>query len=152
MTNTFERQLTAALPKLTRYARQRASDSAAAEDAVQDAVVRALRVRPIGPLEPWLMAALKYTLIDQRRAVRRMAYAGAPSDYAADQAAPDCPHRALEVTEAFAAVQRLPPAQYDAVMARAFSLREPGARDTPSESNRTYRARLALREHCPLHL
>jgi RNA polymerase sigma-70 factor (ECF subfamily) len=97
------------LPRLQRYAHALTRDNAAAEDLVQDALVRAYErhhtFRPDGNLRTWLMSVLHNVFIDGRRRQRAEARKIEHSAVTSDGTAPpeqEWHLRLKQVGEAFA--------------------------------------------------
>lgn len=80
----FERELLALLPRLRRFARALARDSADADDLVQAALERALKARdqwmPGTRLDSWMMKIVRNCWIDEMRSRGRRARTFAPEE------------------------------------------------------------------------
>jgi len=80
----FERDLLTLLPRMRRFARALARDSADADDLVQVAVERALRARdqwaPGSRLDSWMMRIVRNCWIDEARSRARRARTFVPEE------------------------------------------------------------------------
>ncbi|HET9356352.1 MAG TPA: RNA polymerase sigma factor [Sphingomicrobium sp.] len=151
----FEQQLVALLPRLRRFAHGLCRNASEADDLVQQAAERALRSRgqwqPGTRLDSWLYRILRNLWIDSGRAHSRRSKHEAPAEEAGEIADPGAsPHAALELSEAMAAMQRLPEEQREIVMlilVEGFGYRETAELlDLPigTVSSRLVRGRTAL--------
>jgi RNA polymerase sigma-70 factor (ECF subfamily) len=119
--DVFQRQLTAMLPRLRRFARTLARDWADADDLAQKTVEQALRrqgqYRPDTRLDSWMFTIMKNAWIDETRARSRRLRWFRPAeagDVVADPAAPGLESR-RGVARIEAAMARLPEDQRLAV-------------------------------------
>ncbi|PCD03960.1 RNA polymerase subunit sigma-70 [Sphingomonas spermidinifaciens] len=118
---SFERDLTALLPRLRRFARALARDAADADDLAQAAVERALVARdsfvPGTRLDSWMYRIMRNAWIDTARARRRAAQTFVPEEDGAHVG--DAGDRAMEARAELARVGRamdtLPDDQREAV-------------------------------------
>lgn len=146
-----------ALPLLRRYARSLARDRAAADDLVQDVLLRAYEksgtFQPGRSLKVWLLAILRNAFISGIR--RREAEAARDEDFAyqtADAIASSDPEQAVYLAQIAARFARLPEAQRSVlhlVAVEGFSYQEAAdALEVPIGTimSRISRARAALRE------
>ena len=154
--DAFQRQLTALLPRLRRFARALARDWADADDLVQKTVEQALRrqaqYRPDTRLDSWMFTIMKNGWIDETRARSRKLRWLRPAEFGeqvADGAAPNLDsHRGLAAIEA--AMARLPEDQRLAValvLVEGFSYAEAAeVMDVPvgTLTSRLVRGRAAL--------
>ena len=158
--DTFREQLLAALPRLRRYARSLAFDSAVAEDLVQGTVERALthwhQFDQRRDLVVWLLAIAHNAFLDMRRRERRM-HSADPADVqrVADEqahhnASHDADSLALRV-DLMSALQRLSPDQREPLLlvcVEQFSYAEVAETlgiPVGTVMSRVFRARAALR-------
>ncbi len=154
----FERELVALLPRLRRFARALARDTADADDLVQVAVERALarreQWRPGTRLDSWVFTIMKRAFIDEGRARTRRARVLAPpeaGEQTADPAAPALEAR-LRAQAIEAAMAQLPEDQRMAValvLVEGLSYREAAeVMETPEGTltSRLVRGRQALAE------
>ena len=117
----FERELLTLLPRLRRFARALARDSADADDVVQTALERALKAQgqwtPGTRLDAWMMKIVRNCWIDEARSRARRARTFAPEE-AGERVGADG-HRDIERRVELHAVDRamdaLPPEQREAI-------------------------------------
>jgi RNA polymerase sigma-70 factor (ECF subfamily) len=128
---TFERELIAAIPELLRYAERRCASPHAAEDAVQDTLIRLLRNRDQYALRTniaaWGKRDLKHAMIDHWRSEGLHRKRGEAWGNVVSPVAADDPHAVLEYSEALAAVRALPPDEATALCAVAAGYSHPEA-------------------------
>ena len=109
----------AQIPALRRFARALLRDAEAADDLVQDCLLRALSrwhlLRSDEELRAWLFAMLRNLHIDALRAKARRGTAVA-LDLAPEPAAAGTPEGALHFTEVMAALDRLPLEQREVLL------------------------------------
>jgi RNA polymerase sigma-70 factor (ECF subfamily) len=129
----FERDLVGLLPRLRRFARALARDSADADDVLQTALERALKARdqwaPGTRLDAWMMRIVRNCWIDQARAQTRRG-----RTFVAEEAGTDIGSDAHELVERRAelrdvdrAMETLPDEQREAialVLVEGFGYRE----------------------------
>jgi RNA polymerase sigma factor (sigma-70 family) len=129
----FERELTALLPRLRRFAHALSRDGADADDLTQATVERALRSRdqwqPGTRLDSWLYRIARNLWIDTVRARGRKERHEAPEESA--EGIGDDPRGSIEATlelkRAMSAMQRLPDEQREVValiLIEGFGYRE----------------------------
>jgi RNA polymerase sigma-70 factor (ECF subfamily) len=154
----FDDELTAHLPDLRNYALSLTRDRAAAEDLVQDCVVRALRrrnqFRPGTHLGRWLFTILRNLHIDGcRQRTRR----GPHVDIADTKPAPSRPpsqEQWVQILDIAREMHRLRPCDRDVLILTAFSRlsqKQIARRLEVAEGtvrSRLSRARASLSEHC----
>ena len=114
--------LHAVIPRLRRFARSLASDSAAADDLVQATLERALtrgtEVRDPAALQAWLFSVLYRAFVDEhRRAARWKRIARLFS--AEDDASPPTPDQVFDARTSLAGFACLTPEQREALKAAA---------------------------------
>lgn len=109
----------AQIPALRRFARALLRDAEAADDLVQDCLLRALSrwhlLRSEEELRAWLFAMLRNLHIDALRARARRGTAVA-LDLAPEPAAAGTPEAALQFTQVMAALNRLPLEQREVLL------------------------------------
>ena len=151
----FERQLVGLLPRLRRFAHGLCRNSSEADDLVQQAAERALRSRGQWQqgtrLDSWLYRILRNLWVDSGRAQsRRLKNEGLAGEAFAIVDPTASPEAALELSQAMAAMQRLPDEQREVVMlilVEGFGYRETAELlDLPigTVSSRLVRGRTAL--------
>ena len=152
----FERDLTALLPRLRRFAHGLSRNPADADDLVQLTVERALRSReqwqPGTRLDSWLYRIMRNLWIDTVRARGRTAARQAPIEDAAELGHDPRPglEAAIDLQRIMAAMDRLPDEQREVValiLIEGFGYREAADMlDLPSGtvSSRLVRGRTAL--------
>ncbi|MEL7214308.1 MAG: RNA polymerase sigma factor [Pseudomonadota bacterium] len=149
----FESRLAAHLPSLRRAARRLTRDAGLAEDAVQDAMLkawtRAGAMRDEARFEPWLKAILRSVLVDEVRRRARTLPAQLPSE-AELGALPGGQLAALELQQVLGYVAMLTPVQREAIVlveifghSHAEAARILGC-TVPAIAQRLARARAAL--------
>ena len=152
----FERELTALLPRLRRFAHALSRNGADADDLTQATIERALRSRgqwqPGTRLDSWLYRIMRNLWIDTVRARMRREKVEAPEEEA--ESLGDDPREAmessLELKRAMAAMERLPDEQREVValiLIEGFGYREAAEMlDLPigTVSSRLVRGRTAL--------
>ena len=117
----FERELLALLPRLRRFARSLARDSADADDLLQAAIERALKAKkqwqPGTRLDAWMMRILRNSWIDEvrRRTRRAETFVTEEAGTAVGTAGHEDVERNVEVREIDMAMNALPPEQREAV-------------------------------------
>jgi RNA polymerase sigma factor (sigma-70 family) len=153
---SFERELTALLPRMRRFAHALSRNSADADDLVQATVERALRSReqwqPGTRLDSWLYRIMRNLWIDTTRARGRKERVEAPAEEA--ETVGEDPREAmdssLELKRAMAAMERLPEEQREVValiLIEGFGYREVSemlALPIGTVSSRLVRGRTAL--------
>jgi len=104
----FERELLTLLPRLRRFARALARDSADADDLVQAALERALKARaqwaPGTRLDSWMMKIVRNCWIDEMRSRTRRARTFVPEEEG--EAVGSEAHREIEIRAEMHAVER----------------------------------------------
>jgi len=104
----FERELLTLLPRLRRFARALARDSADADDLVQAALERALKARaqwaPGTRLDSWMMKIVRNCWIDEIRSRTRRARTFAPAEEG--ETVGSQAHRAVELRAEMHAVDK----------------------------------------------
>ena len=115
----LRRQIGALLPELRAFARFLARDRAAADDLVQDAVVRALaalrQFEPGTSLKAWLFTILRNAFYEQRRRRKREVAALEASAQGAEAAGPAQDARAA-ITDLQQLIWALPPLLREALI------------------------------------
>lgn len=153
---SFERELTALLPRMRRFAHALSRNSADADDLVQATVERALRSReqwqPGTRLDSWLYRIMRNLWIDTTRARGRKERVEAPAEEA--ETVGEDPREAmdssLELKRAMAAMEHLPEEQREVValiLIEGFGYREVSemlALPIGTVSSRLVRGRTAL--------
>ncbi len=125
--DAFEKELTNCERRLRSFAMRLYRNPTAADDAVQDTLCRALANRSKfesgSDMMAWLGAIMFNAMCAYRRRndTKRTVYPGA-LDYADHVAAPDDPHRTLEVKQALELVETLPTKYRNAVLAASLEL------------------------------
>ena len=129
----FERELLAVLPRLRRFARSLARDSADADDLAQVAVERALKARsqwqPGTRMDAWMMRIMRNCWIDEARSRARRAQTFAPEEAAvgAEQVAPDLVQSRADMRDVDRAMNALPAEQREVialVLVEGFAYKE----------------------------
>ena len=117
----FERELLTLLPRLRRFARALARDSADADDLLQVALERALKARdqwmPGTRLDSWMMRIVRNCWIDEMRSRARRARTFLPEEEGASVGA-DSHHEIearIELHAVDKAMNALPPDQREAI-------------------------------------
>ena len=149
----FESRLAAHLPSLRRTARRLTRDAGLAEDAVQDAMLkawtRAGAMRDDARFEPWLRAILRSVLVDEvRRRARMLPKQAPPEDELRVMSGGQL--AALELKQVLGYVAMLTPVQREAIVlveifgySHAEASRISGC-TVPAVAKRLARARAAL--------
>jgi RNA polymerase sigma factor (sigma-70 family) len=115
-------EIVALLPRLRRFARALAGQSADADDIVQIAVERALvridQFQPGTRLDAWVMTIVRNAWIDEARSRQRRAqvFADAELGERVGDGGEDAAHAKLEVKDVQSAMQSLPEEQREAVV------------------------------------
>ena len=154
----FEDQLTAALPRLRRFAHGLSRNSADADDLTQMTIERALRAKgqwqPGTSLNSWLYRIMRNLWIDTIRSRGRKDRVEAPAEEAAAAGHDprDAIEAAIDLQRAMAAMDRLPGEQREVValiLIEGFGYREAAellGLPIGTVSSRLVRGRLALLE------
>jgi RNA polymerase sigma-70 factor (ECF subfamily) len=156
LSQSFEDELTALLPRLRRFAHGLCRSTADADDLTQMTIERALRARaqwqPGTRLDSWLYKIMRNQWIDTVRARGRKEKVEAPADEAdtLGHDPRDAVEAAIDLKRVMAAMDRLPGEQREAValiLIEGFGYREASEQlDLPfgTVSSRLVRGRAAL--------
>lgn len=118
--DAFEVELAALLPRLRRFGRALARDSADADDLVQTALERALKARgqwvPGTRLDSWMLRIMRNCWIDETRSRTRRARRQAPEEDGLDVGDPAAnPEQAAAMRDVDRAMAALPEQQREVI-------------------------------------